>query len=234
MNNRRHIIEIAVIALIVAAVAAGWYYRRYMSDAVVPTPGTYSLRGIDVSAHNGDIDFEKVAGDSIDFVFIKVSEGLTFRDPRFDSNYVAARRAGLKVGAYHFFRYDCDGRLQACMLLAALRDLPLDFPIAFDVEDSGNPKEYDRELVHTRLAQAIEHMRLRGREVIIYTNKDGYRQWVKGYHDDVPLWICSFTDPPLAGERQPYMWQYSHRGKVAGVSGAVDLDVILAGVPRDK
>ena len=60
----------------------------------------YPVAGIDVSKHNGEIDFGKVRDDDYQFVFIKASEGKTYRDEAFDRNYRGAREAGLKVGAY--------------------------------------------------------------------------------------------------------------------------------------
>lgn len=70
----------------------------------------YEVRGIDISAHNGPIDFERIRNEGIDFVFMKASEGSGFKDVAFFDNYRNARKAGLKVGAYHFFRFDEIGR----------------------------------------------------------------------------------------------------------------------------
>ena len=81
----------------------------------------YPISGIDVSAHNGDIDFIKIAQSGIDFVFIKATEGATFKDSRFHDNYNNARKARLKVGAYHFFRFNIDGKLQALNILNSIK-----------------------------------------------------------------------------------------------------------------
>ena len=81
----------------------------------------YPVAGIDVSKHNGEIDFEKVADDDYQFVFIKASEGKTYQDEAFERNYQGARDAGLKVGAYHFFRKNRTGEEQAANLLNVVK-----------------------------------------------------------------------------------------------------------------
>ena len=86
----------------------------------------YPVAGIDVSKHNGKIDFEKVAADDYQFVFIKASEGKTYRDEAFERNYQGARDAGLMVGAYHFFRKNRTGEEQAANLLSVIKGKPRD------------------------------------------------------------------------------------------------------------
>ena len=74
----------------------------------------------------------------------------------------------------------------------------------------------------------VSHIRSSGRKVIIYTNKNGDARFVRGHFDsietdDPELWICSFTDPPL-NRRQWTLWQHSHRSRIPGVKGFVDLN----------
>ena len=71
---------------------AVWHY--ILPHSVAVDRFRYPVAGIDVSKHNGDIDFEKVLGDDYQFVFIKASEGKTYRDEAFNSNYRKAREAG--------------------------------------------------------------------------------------------------------------------------------------------
>ena len=69
-----------------------------------PSREVYPVRGVDVSAHQGVIDWEVLSEQGIEFAFIKATEGATFADERFAYNYAEAARCGLRVGAYHFFR----------------------------------------------------------------------------------------------------------------------------------
>ncbi|MEG0701719.1 MAG: GH25 family lysozyme, partial [Muribaculaceae bacterium] len=110
----RKIYIIITCVILFAMVGIGGYYvlRNVMRPQISINKITYPVNGIDVSAHNGNIDFARVAQDSISFVFIKATEGASFKDGKFEKNYIAARDAGLKVGAYHFFRFDINGTLQ--------------------------------------------------------------------------------------------------------------------------
>lgn len=225
MKHRKIIWIILIVVVLASGAAAGWWlYRRYWSEQIVPSAQLYPTRGVDLSAHNGRVDFKALADSGVDFVILKATEGVTFVDNMFFDNYRDARDAGLRVGAYHFFRFDCDGRQQAFHLLHNLAGRQVDFPLILDIEESGNASEYDPAQVDRQLSNAIEHLQLRGYQVMLYTNKDGYRDWVKGRHDDLPLWICSFTDPPIDAPWS--IWQYTHRGTVPGVKGSVDLNVL--------
>ena len=94
---------IGAAALVVVMLAyVGWRY--ILPHSVDVDRFRFPVAGIDVSKHNGNIDFEQVRDDDYQFVFIKASEGKTYRDEAFERNYQGAREAGLKVGAYHFFR----------------------------------------------------------------------------------------------------------------------------------
>ncbi len=219
------ILVIAVTAILVAMTA--WQRAgRVRLPHVEPDRDLYPIRGIDISAHNGTVDFNAVAADSITFVYLKASEGLEFRDSSFRRNHASARSAGLAVGAYHFFRFDCDGRRQAVNLMAAVDSCPLDLPLAIDVEEWGNAADSPTEIVQVRLQAMIDHLRSQGREVAVYTNKNGFWRFV--HHkfegtDSIGVWICSITSPPLPGDGWTF-WQYSHQGRVRGVRGPVDLN----------
>ena len=185
----------------------------------------YPIAGIDVSKHNGDIDYEQVRDDDYQFVFIKASEGMTYRDDAFDRNYRGAREAGLKVGAYHFFRKNRTGQEQADNLLAAVKGKQLDLPLVIDLEDDwGNGATVSRTTAIERVMDMIEILNGKGYQVMIYTNLDGYNKYYKDMLGDHGLWLCSFTSPDLLS--MPHsIQQFSHEGAVNGVKGKVDLNV---------
>ena len=182
----------------------------------------YPVKGIDISSHNGSIDFKKVEADGISFVLIKATEGASFKDNRFESNYSGARNTGMKVGAYHFFRFDINGTLQGMNLLNAITGKTLDLPVAIDVEEHGNPSTPTQSVVK-RLNEMIELISSRGYDIMIYTNNNGYKRFIEPYFADYPLWICKFSKPHNDIEWQ--FWQYSHWGEVDGISGEVDLNI---------
>lgn len=226
MHRRIGFIIAIAITAIVAVCGVIHAYRQYIanSPAIEPDTNLYPIRGIDISAHNGVIDFEKVKNAGYQFAIIKATEGTDFKDAMFIDNLRQARQAGLKVGAYHFFRFDTDGYLQALNLLHSLRHRKLDFPIAIDIERFGNPDGHQASIIISRLQDMITCLEKEGIDIILYSNKDDYDKYLKGKFDNYPLWICTFTEP------EPNLnwdiWQYSHRGKIDGIKGDVDLNTI--------
>ncbi len=185
----------------------------------------YPVAGIDVSKHNGKIDFTAVRDDNYQFVFIKASEGKTYRDEAFDRNYRDARQAGLKVGAYHFFRKNRSGKEQADNFLGVVEGLSLDLPLVIDLEDDwGNGATTSRDTAIERVMEMINILNGKGYQVMIYTNLDGYNKYYKDMLADHDLWLCSFTSPDLL-KFSHRIQQFSHEGTVEGVKGDVDLNV---------
>ncbi len=181
----------------------------------------YPVKGIDISAHNGVIDFDRVRSDSVAFVMIKATEGADFCDPLFRRNVRDARRAGLKVGAYHFFRFETPGHLQAYNFLTSVSRESMDMPLAIDVENWNNADGVPGEEIVSQLAQMVNVLREAGYRVMIYTNKDGYEQYVEDNFDDVGLWVSSLGSEPKADWT---LWQHSHCGSVQGIDGSVDIN----------
>lgn len=210
----------AVVCLLIFSIV--WAYQRYRYEPPYVDDEKYPVRGIDVSRHNGEIDFDKVAKDGYEFVFVKASEGVTHRDSFYRRNERAARRAGLKTGAYHFFRFDRDGVEQAVNFLEAVGPHLPELGLVIDVESAGNPSGVPPDVVKKRLSSMVEYMNLLGFRVMIYTNYDGYHDYVQEILPGYPLWICRFQEDPIEAEWT--FWQYSHRGRVAGIEGDVDLD----------
>ena len=201
-----------------------WHY--ILPHSVTVDRFRYPVAGLDVSKHNGEIDFEHVVADDYQFVFIKASEGKTYRDEAFNRNYDAARDAGLKVGAYHFFRKNRTGQEQADNFLGAVGDRKLDLPLVIDLEDDwGNGATTSRETALERVMDMIAILNRKGYDVMIYTNLDGYEKYYQGMLGDHDLWLCSFTSPDLLPHLPHRFQQYSHVGEVMGVKGDVDLNV---------
>lgn len=209
---------------VLAAAVAALIWLPTWGGYPEPSPATYPVRGIDISAHNGIIGFDRVATAGIDFAYIKATEGATFKDPRFSDNYRNATQAGLVTGAYHFFRFDIDGTMQALNLINSIQDLDMRLPVAIDLEEWTNPDDIPTDTVLKNLGEMIGHLRRSGYNPIIYTNKDGHNRFLtdSGF-SGTPLWICSFTDPPIKAGWT--IWQYHHRGRIDGIDGIVDLNV---------
>lgn len=202
--------------------AAIWAYHTFISTPPYVDPERYPVRGIDVSAHNGPVDMKKVKENGMDFIFIKASEGKDFKDKRFRENYDKAKQAGLKIGIYHFFRFDRDGVEQALNLLKTIGARKPDLGIVIDVEKTGNPDSIPLDSVNMRLSQMVDYLNLLGHRVMFYTNREGYYDYIADTFPGSPLWICGFTENPINAEWT--FWQFNHRGKVDGIEGDVDMN----------
>lgn len=229
MPSRHDILaSLGFLITVVVLIFAGWcVVRVYRSKPARVDFNKYPVRGIDISAHNGRPDFSMVRNQGYSFVWLKASEGETFRDSLFADNYDAARAAGMRTGAYHYFRFDCDGMLQAMNLVQALDGRDPDMGIAIDVEEEGNASGVSTAEIKARLAVMLDYLNLRGYPITLYSNKDGYYEYLSEEFSDYPLWICSFTDDnPIEDAPQWTFWQFSHRSRIPGIKGNVDENVL--------
>lgn len=196
-----------------------------------------NAQGVDVSHHNGTVDWGKVAADGISFVFLKASEGKTFVDKTFLNNAKAARAVGLLVGAYHFLNATSTGvaEVEARHFANTIKGVPLDLPPVLDYET--NPGKLGKSQI-SEVARVFlrELERLTGRKPIIYTGNSfagNFDSSLAAY----PLWIARYnTQSPsdVSGWKRWEFWQYSGDGlggvradgtrKVNGINGHVDLN----------
>lgn len=189
--------------------------------------GAETLRGIDVSYYQGDIDWNAVAADGISFAWVRVSHSTQFFDPQFDANWAGARAAGIHTGVYQYFEPGEDPIAQADFLLDHMGPLqPGDMPPMIDVEsaDTVAPGAY-ADAIRAWLDRVEE---VTGVPPIIYT---GYYYWNDNVGSDEfidhPLWIANYNPGcPLI----PDYWvtwafhQYCACESIAGISGDVDGD----------
>ncbi len=224
--NKLHDLKVSFAFLGVAVLlvfTSIWAYREFITSPPYIDPDKYPIRGIDVSSHNDMMNLDAAASSGIEFIFIKASEGDTFRDQNFNINYDKARHAGLKIGAYHCFRFDVGGVAQAKNFLQSIGRRKLDLGVAIDVEESRNAQGVDSVLIARRLNAMVEYLNLCGYRVTFYSNREGYYAYINEVAPGSCLWICSFNSTPINAEWT--FWQYYHKGKVKGIRGNVDLNV---------
>lgn len=200
--------------------------RNSNAPHTVPGFSGHDIVGIDVSAHNGEIDFERVKAEGIEFVIIKATEGSTFKDKLFIDNVRKARKAGLKVGAYHFFRFDTPGYMQGLNFVNSIHGRNLDLPAVIDIEEFTNPNFQATRLVMNRVSEMADHLESRGYRVMIYTNKKGHARFIKGQLETYPLWLCSLGSQP--DDIECDIWQATHHGRINGVNHDVDINVFTS------
>lgn len=209
------------VALLIVIAGIGILYIRFYE----PNRTDYPVRGIDVSHHQKEIDWRKVANDNVGFAFIKASEGGDHRDTRFATNWKEAQAAGLKVGAYHFFTFCRSGSDQAKNFLNVLGTEKGILPAALDLEFGGNcnikpePSAIRAE-IDSFLAPVERHT---GKPVVLYVTPEFW----DAYHHILPLrplWIRSLFRKPR--QKEWGVWQYHNAGSVNGITGRVDLNVM--------
>lgn len=180
--------------------------------------------GIDVSRHQGAIEWSEVRSDDISFAYIKATEGGDLVDVRFSQNWRNAREAGLQRGAYHFFTLCRPGAEQARNFLSTAPPEPHALPPAVDLELGGNCS--DRPAPRDLLDQLQVFLRAVeqawGQQVIIYTN-DEFDERYPVRALGRKLWEPQhYRRPP--GSRWT-LWQVTNRAAVDGINGLVDLDI---------
>jgi lysozyme len=220
----------AVLGVGAAGIFVGpWVYARL---ELAPLP--YRVIGVDVSHHQGAIDWQTLSADGIGFAYIKATEGGNFRDTSFALNWSGAASAGLPRGAYHFFTLCKSGADQAQNFIATV---PLDrqaLPPVVDAESmgpcsSGTPIADVPGELEAFLAALTAHY---GRRPLIYTTAEFHDAYLQGQFPSDRFWIRSLVLPPLWRYRQWILWQYHDRGQRRGVQGPVDLNA-FRGSPQD-
>lgn len=192
----------------------------------------YALRGVDVSHHQGEVDWKKLEGQGIDFAFVKATEGSSHIDEAFAVNWQAAGETKLYVGAYHFFSFDSAGKTQAEWYIQNVGDLEGKLAPVADVEyyadKSANPPE--KAQVVSELRQFLQVLEEQYQiKPIIYTTYKVYKRYIEGEFEEYPLWIRNVYYPPDLDMRGKWQfWQYMDRAVLEGYTGPekyMDLNV---------
>ncbi len=210
------------LALFLGGLILGYHYYHHQ-DVVIDSL-KYPVQGIDVSRHNGDIDFNEVAQQNIQFVIMRASHG-DKTDEAFEKNYAEATAAGLEVGVYHYLRFDKDGAEQARILYDCIKGKTFAIPVAVDVEDWGNSKFIEHKKRIKTISDMVTTLKQLGVNVMIYTNQDGHKKYVAKHFEDETLWLCALIQPETVPIQSWKILQYCHTGTVKGIEGDVDLDI---------
>jgi len=202
-----------------------WSFARYYGPR-------YAIQGIDVSNHNGPIDWKRVSQDDVHFAYIKSTEGGDWTDARFRENWQAAKAAGVPRGAYHFFTFKTPGAVQANHFIATVPNEPDMLIPAVDLEFHGNsavrPSQADFQRELAAFFRAIESHY--GVEPIVYTTPDFAYAYLKGVSFR-RLWIADTYFKPWGFAHGWWtIWQYSHTGQVDGIAGPVDRNAAQPGL----
>jgi lysozyme len=189
----------------------------------------HGTKGIDVSHHQGKIDWTGLKKSDVSFAYIKATEGGTYLDPEFSGNWKAARDEGLAVGAYHFFTQCKSGEEQAKNFLAHLPTDPDQLLPVLDAEqtdpctDKGAPAQFDMAKEISAFLDKVEAGA--GCRPIIYTDGDFDANYLQGKFSNEKSWLRSLVMPPSFRSERWIYWQYDDKGQRPGINTAVDLNV---------
>lgn len=192
------------------------------------------VKGVDLSAYQGEIDWDILADQNIDFAYIKATEGSDFVDEQFVKNWKESQKTGLKVGAYHFLSYDTTGKDQA-----------KNFIDNVPVSNKNLPPVVDMELYGTYLTTPMEKAKVKVildeflKEIennykvkpIIYTNQYLFDLYLGTDYKDYKIWIVDLDNnwaETLPNGEEWTFWQYSHRNILDGYQGSetfIDMNV---------
>ncbi len=201
------------------------------------------MKGIDVSKHQGVIDWDKVKAAGIDFAVIRAGLGKSTVDPQFVRNISACNRLGIPAGVYWFsYARNTDETVQeAKSCLAAVKPYRVEFPIFFDLEYDTDRYLRQQGIVLTK-KMATDHaeaflsaVEAAGYYAANYANPDYLSRFFdSGLLKKYDLWLANYREnadidkPP----RSCGIWQYWDKGRVSGIKGNVDLDVCYKNYPE--
>ncbi len=210
------------ILLFVTGIGLGYHFFHHQDVTI--DASRYPVRGIDVSANNGDIDFAAVAAEDYQFAILRASYG-NRNDKKFEQYYADAKAKGLDVGAYHYLHFNMDGAQQAERFYGCIKDKTFQLPAIIDIEDWGNSLLVKKETRIQVIADMVATLKSHHVPVMIYTNLTGHRQYIATRFDHEPLWLSALRQPEGVTDPKWTLLQYSHTGTVGGIKGDVDLNV---------
>ena len=187
------------------------------------------MKGIDVSTFQGEIDWDKVKNDGIEFAIIRAGFGRGGNnqiDAKFHDNITGAKNAGIKVGVYHYsYAISAEDAVkEADFCISILDNEELNLPVFYDIEDKSLLKYSNEERTQMSL-KFCEQVESVGYRAGIYTNLSWYRNYInldmlKGKYC---IWLAQYNS---TCNMKCDIWQYTSQGKVDGINGNVDLDII--------
>lgn len=213
---KRFLITIYTLLLLLPLSAQSFFYEQCEDTCS-------HIHGIDISHYQGEVFWETIGENTkLAYVYMKATEGGDNIDSKYAENIFFARKYGLKVGSYHFFRPKTDLQTQLDNFMTQCRPADQDLIPMIDVETrSGlSPEVFCDSLM--RFLNLVENAY--GQKPIIYTGANFYDHYLTGLIDAYPLMIAQYTEyePSLSDGRDITMWQYTSKGYIDGINGYVD------------
>ena len=190
------------------------------------------IRGIDISAWQGQIDWKTVAAYGMDFAILRITESGNVIDKYFERNYTECQKYNIPTGVYKYSYAMTIAEIQseARKVVSALNGRELQYPVWLDLE-YNNQRSLGAENIH-KMAEAFEKIiTAAGYKFGIYCNVDWYMNVICSHLKKYDFWIARYpaNDDGWLQERLcpdfGVGWQYSSKAKIPGISGTVDRNV---------
>jgi len=198
-----------------------------------PSTVLYKTFGLDMSHHQGEVRWSEIDSGKYKFVYLKATEGETFKDKRFRENYIKAKKNGIKVGGYHFWSFCKDPQKQIENIVSNIPIAVGDLVPAVDFEtikDCEFPEEKDLQaVIESQVSFIVESLsEIYRKPPVIYTTVDFLKVYpvVLNQAKTAQYWVRSLVGPPSLHMENWLIWQYYNSGRINGVDGPVDLNVI--------
>ena len=198
---------------------------------------TGTVMGIDISKHNGNIDWNAVKNSGVQYVILRCgyrgsASGVLVEDQKFKSNIQGATAAGLKVGIYFFSQAvnEVEAVEEASMTLSLIKNYRITYPVYIDVESANGRADGISKAARTSVINAFcQTIRNSGYTPGLYANKNWLTEKINtGALGGCKIWLAQYVAAPTYAGRYE-MWQYSSRGSITGIKGNVDLNVSYMG-----
>jgi len=207
----------------------GFRFRALYGD--ISYPEGYEIHGIDISHHQGEIDWQTLKDEGmidkfpVRFIMIKATEGATKIDENFIDNFYQAREYGFTRGAYHFYSVHSPAKAQAEFFIKNVKLESGDLPPVLDVEHK--PKNQTDEEFKQSVQLWLNMVEFYyGVKPIIYTY---YKFKMKYLNDSVfdayPYWIAHYYVEKVEYKGAWKFWQHTDVGKLPGIKGNVDFNI---------
>lgn len=261
MRRKVKLSRILILILIPILIVSGSVYVIYMlftqEESVIEEKSYYDLNlfslenglmtykdslykvsaGIDVSSHNGAVDWAAVKADGIEFAMLRIGyrgaqEGILHEDEYFNTNIQQAIQNHLKVGVYFFSSAISAEEIdeEVDLVLNKIKGYKIQMPVVYDMEEFDQGGRIDDLSLEQRTKLALrfcKKIKEAGYQPMIYGNMT----WLYQNYDferisKYPVWLASYSiSCPM--EDKFDMWQYSNKGQVNGIEGDVDMNIYL-------
>lgn len=192
-----------------------------------------NVMGIDISKHNGTVDWNAVKNAGVEFVILRCgyrgsASGVLVEDEKFRTNIKGATAAGLKVGIYFFSQAvnEMEAVEEASLTLSLIKGHKISYPVYIDVEAANGRADGLSAAERTKVVKAFcETVRDSGYTAGVYSNKNWFAEKMDtGAFGNYRIWLAQYTESPTYTGRYE-MWQYSSQGTIPGIKGDVDLNI---------